>query len=63
MMNNDQVNALIKGIGLMTELWMITYNGFKSQGLSNEDAIAHTKSLMSIMVGSIFENNGGEANQ
>lgn len=62
-MNNDQVNELIKGIGLMTELWMITYNGFKTQGLSDENATMQTKALMSIMVGSILGTNGEEADQ
>lgn len=53
-MNNDQVNQLIQGIGMMTELWVITYNGFVNQGMSNEDAIMHTKALMSIMVESFY---------
>lgn len=58
-MNNEQVNQLIQGIGLMTELWIITYNGFVKQGMNNEDAIMHTKALMSIMVES-FHGSGQE---
>lgn len=59
-MNNEQVNQLIQGIGVMTELWLITYQSFAKQGLSNEDAIMHTKALMSIMVES-FYGSGQEA--
>lgn len=53
-MNNEQVNQLINGIGTMAELWIITYQSFKKQGMNNEDAIMHTKALMSIMVESFY---------
>lgn len=53
-MNNEQVNQLIQGIGMMTELWSITYQGFIKQGMSAEEAIMHTKALMSIMVESFY---------
>lgn len=57
-MNNEQVNKLIQGIGAMTELWMITYQGFKRQGLNDEDAVMHTKAIMSIMMESFMEAGG-----
>lgn len=59
-MNNEQVNQLIQGIGMMTELWIITYQGFTKQGMSNEEAIMHTKALMSIMVESFYGNSQEE---
>lgn len=59
-MNNEQVNKLIQGIGAMTELWMITYQGFKRQGLNDEDAVMHTKAIMSIMMESFMEAGGNE---
>lgn len=59
-MNNEQVNQIIQGIGTLTELWIITYSGFKRQGLSNDDAVIHTKALMSIMVDSFIEPNKEE---
>lgn len=55
-MNNEMVKQLIQGIGLMTEIWTMTYNGFVSQGLSHNKAIEHTKAFMSIMVASIGSN-------
>lgn len=56
-MNNDQINQIIQGIGTLTELWTITYSGFKRQGLNNDDAVMHTKALMSIMVDSMVNPN------
>lgn len=58
-MNSDQVNQLIQGIGMMTELYMITYQNFKSQKLSEEEAIMHTKAFMSIMMDSFIGSNDG----
>lgn len=64
-MNNEQVNKLIQGIGMMTELWMITYEGFKRQGLTDEESLMHTKLFMSVMLKSFIGtdglNNGEEA--
>ena len=62
-MNNDQVKQLIQGIGLMTELWMITYQGFKAQGLNDADAATHTKAFMSVIIDSVGGFNGDNDNQ
>lgn len=56
-MNSDQVNQLIQGIGLITELYMITYQNFRSQKLSDEEAVKHTKAVMSIMMESFMGSN------
>lgn len=56
-MNNDQVNQLIQGVGLISEMWLITYQSFKNQGLNDEAAVIHTKALMSIMIESFYGNN------
>ena len=60
-MNNDKVNELINAIGILAELWMITYNGFKRQGLEDSDAITHTTALMSILVSTILGSSEGGA--
>lgn len=57
-MNNEQVNKLIQGIGMMTELWMITYNGFKRQGLTDKESLMHTKLFMSVMLESFIGTDG-----
>ena len=51
-MNNSEsmLNELIKGIGMTTELWMITYGSFKKQKLIDEEAIEHTKAYMSVIL-------------
>lgn len=59
-MNNDLVKQLIQGLGVMTELWAITYNSFKSQGFTNGDAINHTKAFMSVVIGGILDQSNKE---
>ena len=56
-MNNDQINQLIQGIGMMTELYMITYQNFKKQGVSDDDAIKHAKALIAVMMESFIDND------
>lgn len=58
-MNADQVKQLIQNIGLMTEIYMITFSGFKKQGLSDKDALMHTKTLISAMIETFATPNGG----
>lgn len=53
-MNGDKMKEFLTGVGLMTELWMITYNGFKKQGLTDQDALAHTKAFMSMTIESMM---------
>lgn len=59
-MNNEQVNLIIQGLGVITELWNITYKNFVSQGFPATEAIEHTKALMSIMVNSFTDTSGGQ---
>ena len=49
-MNSEQINELINGLGMMTELYMIIYQNFKNQKMSDDDAIKHTKAFMAVMV-------------
>ena len=52
-MNNSALTELMKGIGLLTELWIIAYRGFTAQGLSEAKAMMHTRSFMEAMIDSI----------
>lgn len=47
-MNGDKMKEFLTAVGLATELWLVTYNGFKKQGLTEQDALAHTKAFMSM---------------
>jgi hypothetical protein len=50
---NDKVLEIINGIGMLAELWTITYNSFKKQGLDNKEALTHTKEFMAVMVSEV----------
>lgn len=58
-MNNEQLKQLIQNLGVMTELWTITFNGFKAQGMSIDQALIHTKAFMSTMMETCITPNGG----
>ena len=48
--SSNMLNELIKTIGIISELWMITYNSFKNMKLSDEEAMEHTKACMSAIM-------------
>lgn len=52
-MNNSALTELMKGIGMLTELWIIAYRGFTAQGLSEDKAMMHTRGFMGAMIDSI----------
>lgn len=58
-MNNEQVSQLIQGIGLMTELHMITYQNFLAQKMTDEEALKHTKAFMAVMLEAFMKTGGG----
>lgn len=47
---NDKLIKLINGIGAMSELWVIIYSGFKKQGMTDENAMLHTKNFMEVIL-------------
>lgn len=51
-MNNDKLNSLIQGIGVMTELWIITYQNFRNGGMNEADAVTHTKAFIAVLLDS-----------
>lgn len=60
--NTDMLSELIKSIGLMAEMQIITYNSFKNQKLSDEEAMIQTKALMSIMLHEMIASGKEENN-
>ena len=42
---NEKTLKFITSIGAMTEIWMVIYQAFLSRGMSQEEAIIHTKGL------------------
>ena len=54
------LNEFIKGIGMLSEIWMIAYNGFKRQGMSDSDALKHTEAFMSVAMSTILKSPNKE---
>ena len=61
-MSNDMVNQLILGIGAMAEIWTVTFKSFINQGLTEPEAMEHTKALMSVILENTMssDSNGGK---
>lgn len=56
-MKNDELNKFLMSINGAIELWMVIFNGFKAQGLCDDDALKHTKELMYVAMTAKGENN------
>lgn len=54
------LNEFIKSIGMLTEVWVIIYNGFKRQGMHDSDALKHTEAFMSAAMNTIFKSPNKE---
>ena len=47
---NEKIQEFIRGVGALTELWLITYNMFVQQGCDKASALLHTKGLVSTIL-------------
>ena len=56
---NSNLGDFIKGIGLMVEFWVVTYNSFIKTGLSESDAMKHTKAFMELVINSNLSKQEG----
>ena len=63
MQNNDAVQELINGIGLLTELWIMVYNSFIGHGMDDREAFAHTREFMSVITGSLLNTGKKDDNK
>ena len=59
-MNNDKILEVIQSIGVMTDMWIITYRSFIEHNMSNDEAIMHTNALMSSILESALGNKNTE---
>lgn len=50
---NEKALEFIQGLGMLTEVWFITYNSFKKQGLKDVEAFAHTREFMKVVMSTI----------
>lgn len=59
---NSNLDDFIRGIGLMVEMWVVTYNSFIKTGLSESDAMKHTKAFMELVIDSnLAKQEGSDA--
>ena len=49
-MDEKAIENLINGFGAMTELWIIAFKCFIEHGMTEQQAIAHTKAFTSSIV-------------
>lgn len=47
---NEKILELIKGIGALTEIWVVAYTNFKAQGLNHKEALEHTREFVSLLI-------------
>lgn len=55
---NEKLKEFLVGIGALTELWMITYNNFRKQGLSHSEALEHTGAFTKSILTTSKEDTG-----
>lgn len=56
---NEKTIEFINSIGVMTETWMVIYQAFLSRGISQDEAMMHTKGLYE----TIFKTTFGKTNE
>lgn len=56
-MKNDELNKFLMSTNGAIELWMVIFNGFKAQGLCDDDALKHTKEFVYVATMAKGENN------
>jgi hypothetical protein len=56
---NEGLMQFIKDIGTLCEMWMIIYNSFLKQGLSEGDALKHTQAFLTATMNSNMGRQNG----
>lgn len=59
---NEKLKSFIDGIGVFAEIWTITFNSFKKQGMNDAEAIKHTSAFMSSFMRTALDHAQGEEN-
>lgn len=60
---NEKAMEFIKSVGVMAEIWMVIYQAFLSHGMSQEEAITHTKGIYEIIFKFIFSKANEKLNE
>ena len=56
---NDALKQFIANLGIICETWTIVYKNFISQGMNEKEAMTHTQGVMTSIITSTTQNNGG----
>ena len=59
-MSNEQLKDLFNAMGAVAEIWLIVYNSFRQNGMTEQSAIKHTQAFMTAFMISMFKDNKGE---
>ena len=59
-MSNEQLKDLFNTMGAAAEIWLIVYNSFRKNGMTEQSAIKHTQAFMTAFMISMFKDNKGE---
>lgn len=57
---NEKLNDFLGNMGVLCEVWNVTYNNFKNQGMDHKNAMEHTKGFMAAFMDYISKSNGGK---
>lgn len=57
-MNNNLQNFM-NNLGILCEIWTLTYNKFIQLGFDHKAAMEHTKEFMAAFTEAALRNNGG----
>lgn len=49
-MNENAIENLINGFGVMTEMWIICYKSFVEHGMTEAQATKHTQAFMESII-------------
>lgn len=57
---NEGFKNFVGNLGVLCEMWTLTYKSFLSQGMNPKEAMAHTQGFMTALISSTTQPNGGK---
>ena len=57
---NDGLKSFVNSMGVLCEMWTLTYSNFIKQGMHAKDAMMHTQGFMTAVVSASMQNDGGK---
>ena len=58
-MSNEQLKDLFNAMGAAAEIWLIVYNSFRENGMTEQSAIKHTQAFMTSFMTRLLKNGNG----